>query len=357
LVDPVTKRRRDVYLGRYGTPESRREYDRVVADWMAGGRRLESPAGGAGAGMSVAELLTHFWRHVDEDYPPESPERKNFTAPLRLLRESYAHTPAAEFDVLKLKALRTAMVKRGWCRNRINREVGRVKTCFKWAAGEKLVPGKVYFDLAVLRALWPNAPGVKHSVPRRPAYLSDAEPALQVMRPAAADLVRLIALTGARPSELLTIRMKDIDRNDPDLWRYVPGSDAGPYGRHKNAWRGQPRVIALGPRCIQVLRPWLREDDRTAHFFSPAATIRQWNQARRERRKTPLTPSALARYARRARPGCRKRAGTALHPLTPNRRVTGPEIHSTYGQGARPSATAAGRRQAGNRHADRARAA
>ena len=29
---------RDVYLGRYGSPESRAEYDRLIADWLAAGR-------------------------------------------------------------------------------------------------------------------------------------------------------------------------------------------------------------------------------------------------------------------------------------------------------------------------------
>ena len=40
----VTLDGRDVYLGKYGTPESRAEYDRVVAEWLAAGRSRPKPA-------------------------------------------------------------------------------------------------------------------------------------------------------------------------------------------------------------------------------------------------------------------------------------------------------------------------
>src|SRR5262249_20655087 len=35
--------RRDVLLGKHGTPESRLEYSRVIAEWEASGRRLVKP--------------------------------------------------------------------------------------------------------------------------------------------------------------------------------------------------------------------------------------------------------------------------------------------------------------------------
>ncbi len=36
----VTLDGRDVYLGKYGTPVSRAEYDRILAEWLVNGRRL-----------------------------------------------------------------------------------------------------------------------------------------------------------------------------------------------------------------------------------------------------------------------------------------------------------------------------
>ena len=41
----VTLGGRDVYLGKHGTPESRAEYDRVIAEWLANGRQIPASRG------------------------------------------------------------------------------------------------------------------------------------------------------------------------------------------------------------------------------------------------------------------------------------------------------------------------
>jgi hypothetical protein len=51
--------RRDVLLGRYGSPERRAEYTRVLAEWEAAGRYLRSRAGAAGP--SVNEVILGYW--------------------------------------------------------------------------------------------------------------------------------------------------------------------------------------------------------------------------------------------------------------------------------------------------------
>ena len=38
---------RDFYLGRHGTPKSRAEYDRLLAEWLSNGRRLSAPVTGS----------------------------------------------------------------------------------------------------------------------------------------------------------------------------------------------------------------------------------------------------------------------------------------------------------------------
>jgi hypothetical protein len=50
----VTLKGRDFYLGRHGSPESRAEYDRLVGEWLANGRRLP------GSGLPVAMALRFF---------------------------------------------------------------------------------------------------------------------------------------------------------------------------------------------------------------------------------------------------------------------------------------------------------
>jgi hypothetical protein len=72
LTDAVTGKRKDHLLLPHGTPESRAEYGRVLAEWEARGRRLEQAAP---MDLTVAELLVRFLRHAEGYYrDPETGE-------------------------------------------------------------------------------------------------------------------------------------------------------------------------------------------------------------------------------------------------------------------------------------------
>ncbi len=57
---------RQIYLGAYGSPESHREYTRVLAEWEAGGRRM-APSRRRCAG-SVEDLFAAFWAYAKTYY-------------------------------------------------------------------------------------------------------------------------------------------------------------------------------------------------------------------------------------------------------------------------------------------------
>ncbi|MDG3004258.1 hypothetical protein [Paludisphaera mucosa] len=64
----VTLSGRDFYLGRHGSPESRGEYDRLVAEWLSRGRRVPGlgvPSGDDPAGRSVAEVILAYIHFAD----------------------------------------------------------------------------------------------------------------------------------------------------------------------------------------------------------------------------------------------------------------------------------------------------
>jgi hypothetical protein len=80
-----------LYLGRYGSPESRAEFDRIIAEWLAGGRRLPTVASESGSDLTVNELLLSYLRYVDSYYvkdgrPTKEPEDIRYAIrPLRKL--------------------------------------------------------------------------------------------------------------------------------------------------------------------------------------------------------------------------------------------------------------------------------
>src|SRR6516162_9450868 len=84
-------RRRDVLLGKYGSPESRKEYARVLAEWESNGRRLPEPV--ARSEVSVNELVLAYWKHAREYYgwvkEPQRGDKVSLKAALRVVRKLY----------------------------------------------------------------------------------------------------------------------------------------------------------------------------------------------------------------------------------------------------------------------------
>jgi integrase len=67
---------------------------------------------------------------------------------------------------------------------------------------------------------------------------------------------------------------------------------------HKTEHHGHQRIIAIGPRAQEVIRPFLTLDTQ-AYLFSPRAAMEDRNADRRRNRKTPMTPSQAARTRKR----------------------------------------------------------
>jgi hypothetical protein len=153
--------RRDVLLGKYDTPESRAEYRRVVMEWAVNDHRLPEPPALAHE-VSVNEILLAYWEHVQTYYRlmggTPSTEVDNIRLALRPLKALYGHTPAAKFDSTALETVREQMIRDGRCRNRINKDVARVKRLFKWSGSKKLLPSSIYQDLNTVEGSGRAAP-------------------------------------------------------------------------------------------------------------------------------------------------------------------------------------------------------
>lgn len=140
----VTINARDFYLGVYGSPDSRTEYDRLVAEWLTNGRRLSQSDPG---GLSINELLVAYLDFADGYYRKGgNPTREldNIKLALRPLRRLYGMTQADCFGPLALKAVRSSMVESGLCRNEVNKRVGKIARVFRWAAENEIASVTVH---------------------------------------------------------------------------------------------------------------------------------------------------------------------------------------------------------------------
>jgi integrase len=291
----VTLDGKDFYLGRHGSPESRAEYDRLVAEYLAAGRRVARAGPGEAAGdLTVSELVLSYLEFADGYYVKDGAptvEPGNIRLALRPVRRLYGHTPAKGFGPLALKAVRRAMIDAGNCRTEVNRRIGRVVRMFKWGASEELVPVTVYQALRTVVGLRKGRQGVREKAPVKPV----ADAAVDAIRPHVAAqvwaMVELQRLTGMRPGEAVRLRACDLETTGP-VWTYRPH-------RHKGEHHERERVIYLGPKAQAIVRPWLKTD-LAAYLFSPREAMEARWAAQRAARKTKVQPSQQSR--KKARP-------------------------------------------------------
>jgi integrase len=297
--------RRDVLLGKHDTPESRQEYLRVLAEWDAAGRRLPTRRAETSApDLTVNELSLAYWKHAEVYYRFDGRKgtESNLRDAVRILKALYGHTVAAEFGPLALKACRAEMVKKGWCRNYVNAQVDRLRRMFRWAAEEELLLVTVYQALRAVESLRRGRTEARETAKIRPLPPEQVEATLPFLPPMVRAMVGFQRLTGCRPDEVCRVRPLDLEMGNPGCWVYRPGSDQGQQGQHKTAHHGHERLVLIGPRAQEVLRPYLGTK-LDAYCFSPAESERRRSEARRDARQTPMTPSQGSRRpkARRKR--------------------------------------------------------
>lgn len=306
--------RRDVSLGKYDSPESRAEYARRLAEMAAAPIPGVLPAASGrspkpAAGISVSEVLLAFMTHADAHYRRADGTPTNtiieYRCAVRVLREFYGHTPAAEFGPLALKAVRGRMPQRGWCRTTINDRIGKLRRVFKWAAGEELVPGAVPDALRNVAGLQRGRTPAPEPEPVGPADPGWVEATLPHVGQAVAAMIEVQLLTGMRPGEVCRLRPCDLDASAA-VWVYRPPL-------HKTAHRGKARVVAIGPKA-QTLLDRFRPPSADGYYFSPFREATRRHADRAASRKTPRWPSHRAATARKRKATPKRSPGQVYTP-------------------------------------------
>jgi integrase len=247
---------KDLYLGRHDSDAARAEYARILAVLAA--NHGTYPA--SSYDLTINEALLRYLKFAVDYYrgPDGKPSRslESVKLALRYLRTLFGPTLLVEFAPPHLKAIRETMIREGRVRRQINKHCVTIRQFFRWCVEEQLVPVTVLETLKAVRPLAPGRSGVIEGTPREPADPVAVEASLKFMSPAVRAIVQLLRLTGARPTEILTLKREQVDCSN-EVWRYSPPV-------HKTSWKGKTRVIHFGPESQVVLQPWLETmSDRT----------------------------------------------------------------------------------------------
>lgn len=294
----VTLSGRDHYLGPYGAAASRREYDRVLSEWIANGRATPP----AQHDTTVIELLAAYKRFA-KGYYRGSTEYANTLLSIKALQELYARLLVAEFGPLKLKAIQQKMIEADLCRNEINKRIGRIKRIFRWGVENEIVPPTIFQGLQAVRGLSRGRSEARETDPVKPVPDAFVDGIKGKLAPQLWAMIQLQRFTGMRPGEVCAMRTRDIDTGGR-VWTYSPPL-------HKTAWRGHQRKISLGPRAQAELKPWLRRN-LDEHLFQPREAQAWRREQAAKARQTPLSCGNKPGSNVKAKP--RKRPGECYHP-------------------------------------------
>jgi integrase len=281
----------DHYLGPWNTPQSRAEYDRVVNEWLARGRRLPDRGDRSGE-LLTKELVLGYYTHAAATMPGVEVEKVR-TA-LKSVRELYGETLAAKFGPVAFQAVRRSLIDSGLAISTIRDRMGIIKRMVAWGVANEMLPGDALHRLQAVPRLKAGRDGVKPSRKVQPAPEADIRAILPHLQPTVRAMVELQALTGMRPGEVWHLTTGQIDRSD-DPWIYRPV-------RHKNASRGKDRVIPLGPRAQEVLMPWLKADP-DAIVFSPREASERFHQVCMKPHRTDRQRAKKRKRAPQRMPG------------------------------------------------------
>ena len=160
---------REIWLGPHNSPASRDRYDRLIAEWLACGRRLPpdasvgprraAPTPTTPTTTTVLDLIHAYRPHVEAYYVKHgrpTNTQANIRTALRRLRHLCGSTPVDAFGPLALKAVRASFVADGLCCSSVNYYTALIRACFKWGVAEELVRPETLQGLQAVAGLKPG---------------------------------------------------------------------------------------------------------------------------------------------------------------------------------------------------------
>ena len=214
---------------------------------------------------TVGQLVKIYLEHVDKYYRDisgkQTREVLNIRYSVKTLISIHSSTELESFGPLKLLDVREEMIAERIVRKTINQRIGRIKRMFKWAVTRQYVSPVIYQAIDAIEGLRRGRTTAKEGQKVKPVDESHVYAVLPYTTPVIATMIEMQLLTGMRPGELVQMKPADIDRST-NPWHYYPE-------KHKNEYRGHDRIVPLGPKCQELITPFLLRDPQKC-CFSPA---------------------------------------------------------------------------------------
>jgi integrase len=266
------------YLGPYDSPESRAAYGEIVAQLSKNGAVDAAKSPQAPVNLTVSALLL---KYVTEELPRFSADEQHCQrGAIRIVRQLFGETSVIDFGPLKLRLVREAMItgdpaavdaegkpspRKPWSRDYINHQIKRLRSVFRWGVSWEIVPQTVADALAAVSALKVGETTAVDYEVRESVPDADIKAVRSLLKPRDQDILDLLLLTGARPGELIGLKVGDVERNG-ETWRCE-------LVKHKTAHKGKKRVLLFNRHAQAILMRHIKADPSVRFFVTTRSTF------------------------------------------------------------------------------------
>ena len=276
-------------LGKHGTPEALTAYHRFCVELQTNPAFLVPKDE---RDITLDEVAAAYLEYAGRRFGKT--EYGHYRTALSFAVEIYGDQPADAFSYQNMRIVRNEMIRSGrFCRDMINKYVGRIRTAFSWGVENGIVDPGTLAKLRVLRPLSKGEPGTFDHDEREGVPIEVVAITLRYTSPTVSAMVQVQTMTGMRPSELCKMTVGDIDQGDHDVWVYILKD-------HKTARKTGKKSIVFGKEEQKLIAPYLEGKQSGAAVFSPRTAMREHFARRRSDRKTPVPPSQVVRGQRNA---------------------------------------------------------
>jgi integrase len=258
--------RQHYFPGAWDSAESRSAYDAFLDAWLQKHDPNRSVA-------TIGQLCLEYVRYADATYRKHGQptgEVNNIRSALKLLLRTHRHATLREISLPILVKWRDSLIgrpdsrfkKRGRTISRqyINRCTKIVLRMLRWARQKGIIEAYQLADVNQIDFLKANRSQAPEASKSKLATDEQVEAAVEHLPPHIAAMVELQRLTGMRPGEVIVLRPCDVTIRTDGVMAYRPHI-------HKlEHHEGIDRVVMIGPRAQEILRPWLDRDQTRSAF-------------------------------------------------------------------------------------------
>ena len=274
-------------LGRHGSKEALVAYNRFCVEFHTNPAFLVPKDE---KNITLNEVAAAYLDYAEKRFGKT--EYDHYRTALSFALETYGDRPVDAFSYQNLRTVQSEMVRsERFCRDMINKYVGRIRTVLSWGIKDGLVDPNTVAKLRLLPPLERGEPGTFDHDDREGIPYDVIKTTLRYASPTVSAMAQVQCMTGMRPGEPCKMTVGDIDQSDPDVWIYT-------MRKHKTARKTGKKVIVFGKAEQELIAPYLIGKKPENAVFSPRTAMQEWYAKRRENRKTKVPPSQIARDKR-----------------------------------------------------------